>query len=98
MAIHVSEADAARNFIGLLAKVRDGEEVIIETGSSPVAVLRRHTTSESPRLLADAVARAGKRAEDLGYEPAMDDDFARDMHDIVRLRYERPRRSSTEWD
>jgi antitoxin (DNA-binding transcriptional repressor) of toxin-antitoxin stability system len=36
----ISEADAARNFAGLMARVRAGEEVIIESGSAPVAVIK----------------------------------------------------------
>ncbi len=37
--IHVSEADAAKDFAGLLARVRSGAEVIIENGKTPVAVV-----------------------------------------------------------
>lgn len=36
----ISEADAARDFAGLMARVRAGEEVIIESGSAPVAVIK----------------------------------------------------------
>jgi antitoxin (DNA-binding transcriptional repressor) of toxin-antitoxin stability system len=38
--IHISEAEAAHDFPGLLARVRAGAEVVIEEGSRPVAVLR----------------------------------------------------------
>jgi antitoxin (DNA-binding transcriptional repressor) of toxin-antitoxin stability system len=38
--IHISEADAARDFTALLKRVRDGVEVVIESGTEPVAVLR----------------------------------------------------------
>jgi len=38
--IHISEADAARNFAGLLARVRAGAEIVIESSAAPVAVLR----------------------------------------------------------
>ena len=37
--IHISEADAARDFAGLLARVRAGAEVVIERDAYPVAVL-----------------------------------------------------------
>jgi antitoxin (DNA-binding transcriptional repressor) of toxin-antitoxin stability system len=38
--IHISEAEAASNFAGVLARVREGAEVVIENGKLPVAVLR----------------------------------------------------------
>ena len=44
--IHISEADAIRDFAGLLAHVRLGAEIVIENGASPVAVLR---TAAPPR-------------------------------------------------
>jgi antitoxin (DNA-binding transcriptional repressor) of toxin-antitoxin stability system len=38
--IHISEAEAASDFAGLLARVRAGAEVVIENGKLPVAVIR----------------------------------------------------------
>ena len=38
--IHISEAEAASNFADVLARVRAGAEVVIESGKVPVAVLR----------------------------------------------------------
>jgi antitoxin (DNA-binding transcriptional repressor) of toxin-antitoxin stability system len=54
--IHVSEAEAAGNFAGLLARVRAGAEVVIESGNLAVAVIRapvpmRPTISKSMVLL-----------------------------------------------
>jgi antitoxin (DNA-binding transcriptional repressor) of toxin-antitoxin stability system len=37
--IHISEIEEARDFAGLLARVRAGAEVVIESGAHPVAVL-----------------------------------------------------------
>jgi antitoxin (DNA-binding transcriptional repressor) of toxin-antitoxin stability system len=37
---HISEAEAARDFAGLLARVRAGAEVVIEGEAFPVAVVR----------------------------------------------------------
>jgi antitoxin (DNA-binding transcriptional repressor) of toxin-antitoxin stability system len=37
--IHISEADAVRDFAAVLAHVRAGSEVVIEGESAPVAVL-----------------------------------------------------------
>jgi antitoxin (DNA-binding transcriptional repressor) of toxin-antitoxin stability system len=38
--IRISEADAARDFPDLMARVRAGIEFVIEIGTQPVAVLR----------------------------------------------------------
>ena len=98
MAIHISEAEAARNFTSLLAKVRAGEEVIIEAESLPVAILQRPRDEQPPKLLSESIALATQHATALGFEPVMDEDFARDMEEIIRLRYERPRRPRAAWD
>jgi prevent-host-death family protein len=39
-AIRISESDAASDFAGLMARVRAGEEIVIESDSHPVAVIR----------------------------------------------------------
>ena len=54
--IHISDAEAARNFSLLLARVRAGAEIVIEHEKLPVAVLRapaptRRTISECIALL-----------------------------------------------
>jgi antitoxin (DNA-binding transcriptional repressor) of toxin-antitoxin stability system len=38
--IHISEAEAARDFAALLARVRAGAEVVIDNDESPSVVLR----------------------------------------------------------
>ena len=38
--VRISEAEAAGDFAGLMARVRAGIEVVIESGAQPVAVLR----------------------------------------------------------
>ena len=69
---HVSEAEAARDFTELLARVRAGAEIVIESGSSPIAVLRmpvppRRSIEECIALLpADSPA-------------IIDEDFASDV-------------------
>ena len=45
--IHISEEDAARDFAGLLARVREGAEVVVESDACAVAVLR----PIAPRLM-----------------------------------------------
>ena len=90
--IHISEADAARDFAGLLARVRAGVEVVIESGTQPVAVLR---AAAPRRSISESIALAEARSKELGYKPVMDAEFAADMEEIIRNR--KPRDTSA-WD
>jgi antitoxin (DNA-binding transcriptional repressor) of toxin-antitoxin stability system len=68
----VSEAEAARDFAGLLARVRAGVEVVIESDAYPVAVL--HTPTPPRRSIEECIAllRADSTA-------TIDEDFASDV-------------------
>jgi len=50
--IHVSEADAAKDFAGLLARVRSGAEVIIENGKRLLRWSMRPTHLAGPFQIA----------------------------------------------
>jgi len=91
---HIPEAEAARDFAGLLARVRAGEEIVIEKEASAPVVLR---VAGEPRgrLLSESIALAEAHSAELGYEPVMDPAFAADLEDIVRSR--KPRDLSA-WD
>ena len=52
--IRISEADAARDFAGLLARVRAGAEVVIESDAYPVAVL--HAPAPARRSIEECIA------------------------------------------
>jgi antitoxin (DNA-binding transcriptional repressor) of toxin-antitoxin stability system len=92
---HISEAEAADDFAGVMARVRAGVEVIIESGARAVAVVRpagdvlpatdsgSWTSEFRPRLLSESIALAKKHAEELGYEARMDPEFAADLEDII---------------
>jgi antitoxin (DNA-binding transcriptional repressor) of toxin-antitoxin stability system len=82
--IHISEADAARDFPYLLARVREGAEVVIESDAAPVAVLR---AAEPPRRsIEECIALAKKHEEETGEAPVLDPDFAADVEEIIRNR------------
>jgi antitoxin (DNA-binding transcriptional repressor) of toxin-antitoxin stability system len=74
--IHISEAEAASDFAGLLARVRAGADFVIESGKRPVAVVRppvppRRSISECIALLPeDSTA-------------VMDADFAKDIEAAI---------------
>ena len=46
--IHISEEDAARDFAGLMARVRAGAEVVIESDARAVAVVPDHLDKIAP--------------------------------------------------
>jgi antitoxin (DNA-binding transcriptional repressor) of toxin-antitoxin stability system len=83
--IRISEAEAARDFGAVMARVRAGAEVVIENGTLPVAVI--HTpTDPSRRSISECLALAKKHEEETGKAPVLDSDFAADVEQIVRNR------------
>jgi antitoxin (DNA-binding transcriptional repressor) of toxin-antitoxin stability system len=74
--IHISEAEAARDFAGLLARVRAGAEIVIESGTHPVAVI--HKPVPPRRSIEECIALLPEDS------PAtIDEDFARDVEEAV---------------
>jgi hypothetical protein len=70
--IHISEADAVRDFPGLLAHVRMGAEIVIENGAYPPTVLR--TAAPPCRTIEECIALLPADS------PAtIDEDFASDV-------------------
>ena len=78
--IHVSEAEAESDFGAVLARVRAGAEVIIdsESGGAPVAVVRP-AESRPGRLLSESIALAKTHAS----TATLDEDFSRDLEAII---------------
>lgn len=89
----IPEQDAG-DFAALLARVRAGEQIVIEKESSP-PVLLRVLPEPRGRLLSESIALAEAHAKDLGYEPVMDAEFAADLDEIIRSR--KPRATAA-WD
>jgi antitoxin (DNA-binding transcriptional repressor) of toxin-antitoxin stability system len=84
--IHISEEEAARDFAGLMARVRAGAEVVIESegGKLPVAVI--HSPVPPRRTISECIALAKKHEEETGESPVLDPDFAADVEEIIRNR------------
>jgi antitoxin (DNA-binding transcriptional repressor) of toxin-antitoxin stability system len=79
--LHISEADAARDFTGLLARVRAGVEVVIENGPTAVAVL--HAPAPQRRSIAECIALLPEDS------PAkVDEDFAKDVEAAIETHRE----------
>lgn len=84
--IHISEKDATTSDMAtLIAHVRAGKVVIIDSGDRPLAVLRP-AEPVTGRLLSESIAMAEAHAKELGYEPTLDPNFARDLEEIIRSR------------
>jgi hypothetical protein len=87
--IHISEADAVRDFAGLLAHIRLGAEIVIESGAYPPTVLRmaappRRSIEECISLLpADSTA-------------TIDEEFASDVTEAIAAH--REPLNPPEWD
>ncbi len=82
--IHISEAEAARDFTSLMAQVRAGAEIIIEDGTLPVALIRSAVPISS--AISDCIALAKKHEEETGEAPVLDPEFAADVEEIIRNR------------
>jgi antitoxin (DNA-binding transcriptional repressor) of toxin-antitoxin stability system len=76
--IRISEAEAARDFAGLMARVRAGAEVVIESNARAVAVVRP-AVAQPGRLLSESIASAEAR----GSTATLDADFARDLNEVI---------------
>jgi antitoxin (DNA-binding transcriptional repressor) of toxin-antitoxin stability system len=75
--IHISDAEAASDFAGLLARARAGAEVVIESGKLPVAVLR--PAEPHVRLLSESLRLAKEHAS----PAALDEEFAHDLDAVI---------------
>jgi antitoxin (DNA-binding transcriptional repressor) of toxin-antitoxin stability system len=82
--IRISGTDAARDFAGLMEKVRAGVEVIIEDGAYPPAILR--SAVPAPRTISESIEIARRLQRETGEAPVLDADFADDVAEIVRNR------------
>ena len=74
--IRVSEAEAASDFAGLLARVRAGAQVVIESGHLPVAVI--HAPVPPRRSISECIALLPEDST-----ATIDAEFARDVEAAV---------------
>jgi hypothetical protein len=77
--IHISEAEAARDFAGLMAHVRLGAEIVIEFETRAVAIVRPAVPAGPGRLLSESL----RLAKEHGSTVTLDGDFARDLEAVV---------------
>jgi len=73
---HISEAEAIRDFAGVLARIRTGAEVVIESGNHAIAVVQPSTPPR--RTISECLALLPEDSTSV-----MDDDFAADVQEFV---------------
>ena len=77
-AIHIPEAEAARDFAAVMAHVEEGSEVVIERDGQPIAVFSP-TANRPTTPLSESLARAKAH----GSTVTPDGDFGRDLEDVI---------------
>jgi antitoxin (DNA-binding transcriptional repressor) of toxin-antitoxin stability system len=77
MTVRISEADLARDIRGVLAKVQEGVEVIVEHDHRPVAIIR--PAQRSGRPISEIVRQAKERNSTV----TLDADFGEDLEAII---------------
>ena len=75
--VRISEADLARDTHAVLARVREGFEVIVELDDGPVAVIR--TPNRSGRPISEIL----REAKTLESGATLDPDFGNDLEAII---------------
>lgn len=74
----MSEADVVKDIAAVLAKVRQGSEIVIEQGNRAVAVIK--PSKPVGRMLSDVIADLKARGADV----TMDDDFANETEEGIK--------------
>jgi antitoxin (DNA-binding transcriptional repressor) of toxin-antitoxin stability system len=91
--LHISEEEATRDFASVMRRVRAGDEVVLEDGGRPVAVLRPpapdlgERSREVERIPGKTAAEIveGLRRWEAAHGPLkLDEDFARDIDEARR--------------
>jgi hypothetical protein len=84
--IHISELEAARDFSGVMAKVRVGADFVIESENGVVAIVRPPEADFRPRLISECVSEEMKSGAEGEETPVFDAGFGDDLAEIIRNR------------
>jgi antitoxin (DNA-binding transcriptional repressor) of toxin-antitoxin stability system len=79
--VNMSEDEVVREIATVLAKVRDGLEVVVEHDRRTVAVIR--PPQRAGRKLSECIALAEAYEAKLGYSPVLDAEFAKDVEAVI---------------
>ena len=78
--IHISEAEAARDFHAVLAKVRAGEHVQIDSLGDSITLLPSRYDVPKTRTLSEAI----RLSEERGSNVLLDDQLGEDLEAIIK--------------
>jgi len=81
-ALHISEAELARDLHAVLEQVRQGSEVVVEQDHQPVAIMK--PVAAKARTMSEIIAAM----EASGACGVVDEDFARDVEEGIASRNE----------
>jgi hypothetical protein len=79
--VRITESELARDVHGVLEKVQQGVEIIVEQNHRPVAIIK--TPAAPGRKTSECIALAKAYEEKLGYRPVADPDFAKDVQAAI---------------
>lgn len=80
--VHLSQAEVIRDIAAILERVERGAEVIVEKDRRPAVVMR--PAPRPGRLLSECIALAEAR----GSTVTLDEDFSKDLEEIINSRRE----------
>jgi len=92
--VRITEAELARDLRAILAKVREGVEVVVEQDDRPVVVIK--PPSRPGRPISECIALAEAHELETGRPPRLDPDFAADVQAAIDAH--REPLNSPEWD
>ena len=81
--LHITESELARDLRAVLAKVREGVQVVIEEDSRPIAVIK---APEKSKVTISGLINLAEQKEAENGPAVLDPDFASDLAEIVRNR------------
>jgi antitoxin (DNA-binding transcriptional repressor) of toxin-antitoxin stability system len=79
--VRITESELAGDVHGVLEKVQQGVEVIVEQDHRPVAIIK--TPAGPGRKVSECLVLAKAYEDKLGYRPVPDPDFAKDVQAAI---------------
>jgi antitoxin (DNA-binding transcriptional repressor) of toxin-antitoxin stability system len=76
--VHMTEDEVVKDIVAVLAKVRQGVEIVVEQDHRTVAFIK--PSKPEGRMISDVIADLKRR----GSNAIIDDDFARDIEEGIR--------------
>jgi len=67
--LHMSEADVVKDIVAVLAKVRQGSEIVIERGNRPIAVIE--PSKPAGRMISEVIAALKARGSARSASPSV---------------------------